>query len=238
MSTAANKATPKATVGIVVFPGSNCERDCADAVSQVMGAEVRYLWHREADLQGVDAIILPGGFSYGDYLRAGALAKLSPLMRSVAEFAQQGRPVVGICNGFQILTEAHLLPGCLVKNTSLQFLCTPTQLIIENNRTVFTSGYAQGQSVMLPVAHAEGNFVADNDTLDALEGNGQVVFRYAQTINGAARNIAGICNDKGNVLGMMPHPERNLTTQGSWTGEGVPLFTTLATALATHLMAA
>jgi phosphoribosylformylglycinamidine synthase subunit PurQ / glutaminase len=225
------------TVGIVVFPGSNCERDCADAVSQTMGLPVRYLWHREADLHGVQAIILPGGFSYGDYMRAGALAKLSPVMRSVKDFADQGRPVIGICNGFQILTEAHLLPGCLVKNTSLKFTCQPTTITVEQTNTVFTSHYTQGQTLMLPVAHAEGNFVASPENIDTLESQGQVIFRYTQDINGATNRIAGICNAQRNVLGMMPHPERNLTAQGMWTGQGAALFTGWANVLQQQMAA-
>ena len=219
------------TIGIVVFPGSNCERDCADAVTQIIGVPVRYLWHREADLHDVQAIMLPGGFSYGDYMRAGALAKLSPVMRSVKEFAAQGRPVIGICNGFQILTEAHLLPGCLVKNTSLKFTCQPAALTVEQTDTIFTSQYTQGETLMLPVAHAEGNFVAEPDVIDTLENNNQVIFRYTQDINGATNRIAGICNAQRNVLGMMPHPERNLTAQGMWTGQGAALFAGMAQAL-------
>jgi phosphoribosylformylglycinamidine synthase subunit PurQ / glutaminase len=219
------------TVGIVVFPGSNCERDCEDAARQVMGVPVRYLWHREADLQNVSAIMLPGGFSYGDYMRAGALAKLSPIMRSIREFAAQGRPVIGICNGFQILTEAHLLPGCLIKNSQLTFLCEPTTMVVEKTDTAFTSQYQPDQTIMLPVAHAEGNFVAEPDVINQLESQGQVIFRYTQDINGATNRIAGICNSQRNVLGMMPHPERNLNTSGIWTGDGAALFQGLAQAL-------
>jgi phosphoribosylformylglycinamidine synthase I len=211
-------------VGIVVFPGSNCERDCEDAVIEVMGAKPVFLWHREADLQGVDMVILPGGFSYGDYLRCGAIARFSPIMQSVVDFAAQGRPVLGICNGFQILTEAGLLPGSLVKNRSLRFLCEHVTMTVETTDTPYTQGYERGQEITLPVAHAEGNFVADADTLAALEDGGQIVFRYTQDINGACQQIAGIVNASKNVLGMMPHPERQLV------GDGRTLFQSLIAA--------
>jgi phosphoribosylformylglycinamidine synthase subunit PurQ / glutaminase len=218
-------------VGIVVFPGSNCERDCQDAVRDVMGLPVKFLWHQDADLQDVAAIILPGGFSYGDYLRAGALAKLSPVMASIKAFAAKGKPVLGICNGFQILTEAQLLPGCLVKNQSLNFLCQPTGLVVENNQTPFTRHYDKGQRITLPIAHAEGNYTADADTITRLEDNQQVVFRYDADVNGAINRIAGICNVQRNVLGLMPHPERNLSPHSMWTGEGAALFAGLLRAL-------
>jgi phosphoribosylformylglycinamidine synthase I len=215
--------------GIVVFPGSNCERDCQDAVVNYLKEEAVYLWHNDTDLKGADCIILPGGFSYGDYLRSGAIARFSPVMESIREFADKGGPVIGICNGFQVLTEAHLLPGALLKNTSLQFQCEHVEMVVENNRTPFTTAYAAGQTIRLPIAHAEGNFYAEPDVVARLEDNGQVVFRYTEDVNGAVNRIAGICNERGNVVGMMPHPERNLwptggSRGGNWTGEGRGVF--------------
>ncbi len=217
--------------GIVVFPGSNCERDSFDAAVRALNEEAVYLWHQDTDLQGVDAVILPGGFSYGDYLRSGALARFSPMLNSVRTFAEQGRPVLGICNGFQVLTESHLLPGALTRNTSLQFLCRQVALTVENTKTLYTHQYTQGQTITLPIAHAEGNYFAQPDTIKQLEDNHQVVFRYAEDVNGSINRIAGICNKAGNVLGMMPHPERNLWKQTQWTGEGRPLFDSLYTSI-------
>ncbi|HEY9687575.1 MAG TPA: phosphoribosylformylglycinamidine synthase subunit PurQ [Coleofasciculaceae cyanobacterium] len=215
--------------GIVVFPGSNCERDCQDAVVNYLKEEAVYLWHNDTDLEGADCVILPGGFSYGDYLRSGAIARFSPVMDSIREFSSKGGPVIGICNGFQVLTEAHLLPGALLKNTSLQFQCEHVEMIVENNRTPFTTAYAAGQTIRLPIAHAEGNFYAEPDVIARLEDNGQVVFRYTSDVNGAVNRIAGICNERGNVVGMMPHPERNLwptgdTRGGNWNGDGRGVF--------------
>jgi len=204
-------------IGVVTFPGSNCDYDCYKAVEDGLGAEAVYIWHKEHDLHGVDAVFLPGGFSYGDYLRAGAIAAHSPIMREVKAFAAEGGPVAGICNGFQILCEAGMLPGGLMRNRTLKFRSRPVHLLVERANTAFTSEYAVGDVLRIPIAHGEGCYFADPDTLDALEANGQVVFRYcdgeglvspAANPNGSARNIAGIINAAGNVLGMMPHPER------------------------------
>lgn len=204
-------------VGVVVFPGSNCDRDCGQAIAKVTGAEIRYLWHKTADLQGCDAIVLPGGFSYGDYLRCGAIASHSPIMQEVKAAAGKGVPVLGICNGFQILTESGLLPGVLMRNRSLNFICETVTLKLENTKTPFTRKAKAGSISRIPIAHMEGNYFADAETFKALEAEGQIVFRYcddkgqvtdAANPNGAMGNIAGICNKAGNVLGMMPHPER------------------------------
>jgi len=204
-------------IGVVTFPGSNCDYDCYRAVKDALGAEAVYLWHRDHDLQGVDAVFLPGGFSYGDYLRAGAIARFSPIMREVVAHAGRGAPVLCICNGFQIACEAGLLPGALQRNASLKFVCAPITLRVENDDTHFTSRYEKGQLITLPIAHGDGRYAADDETLDRLEGDGQVVFRYAPdrlqaaeayNPNGSMRDIAGIVSKEGNVLGMMPHPER------------------------------
>lgn len=218
-------------IGVVTFPGSNCDDDVRKAVRLVTGREPVYLWHKDHDLQGVDAAILPGGFSYGDYLRAGAIARFSPILREVTAFADEGGWVLGICNGFQVLCEAHLLPGALVKNRSVKFACHPVRIRVENAETAFTSAYARGQVLQIPIAHGEGNYVADPETLDRLEGEGRVVFRYVDANgeptdeanpNGSARNIAGILNERGNVMGMMPHPERAVGEHlGSTDGLGV-----------------
>lgn len=215
--------------GVVVFPGSNCERDMADAVQLHLKEEAVFLWHDDTDLQGVDCILLPGGFSYGDYLRSGAIARFSPVMESVRAFADKGGPVLGICNGFQVLTEAHLLPGALMRNTSLKFQCNHVDLIVENNRSLFSCAYQSGQKLRLPIAHADGNYVAEADVIQRLEDNHQVVFRYAEDVNGSVNRIAGICNEKGNVVGMMPHPERNLwpaaeSLGANWNGDGRGVF--------------
>ncbi|HEY4027285.1 MAG TPA: phosphoribosylformylglycinamidine synthase subunit PurQ [Candidatus Dormibacteraeota bacterium] len=203
--------------GVVVFPGTWSDRDCGHAVEDVLGAEVVYLWHKDRDLQGADCVILPGGFSYGDYLRAGAIARFSPVMESVAAFAGEGGLVWGICNGFQVLCEAGLLPGALIRNDCLEFRCEWVHLRCERGGTPFTGGVPEGRVLRVPIAHGEGNYVADPATLDALERGGQVVFRYcdergettaAANPNGSERGIAGIVNARGNVLGMMPHPER------------------------------
>jgi phosphoribosylformylglycinamidine synthase len=194
---------------VVVFPGSNCDRDLAVALEQVTGRPPAMVWHKDSELpDGTDFIGLPGGFSYGDYLRSGAMAARSPIMRAVADAAGRGVPVLGICNGFQTLTEAGLLPGALMRNSELNYICRPVPLTVENSQTFFTSGYEQGERITIPIAHHDGNYQADADTLDRLEGEGRVVFRYEGKVNGSARSIAGIVNDAGNVLGMMPHPER------------------------------
>ena len=194
---------------VIVFPGSNCDRDIAVALEQVTGAKPARVWHRESELPaGLGLIALPGGFSYGDYLRSGAMAARSPVMRAVVDAAGRGVPVLGICNGFQVLTEAGLLPGALMRNAGINFVCRPVPLTVENSQSLFTCGYEAGETIRVPVAHHDGNFQADEATLDRIEGEGRVAFRYADEVNGSARRIAGILNDSGNVLGMMPHPER------------------------------
>jgi phosphoribosylformylglycinamidine synthase len=194
---------------VIVFPGSNCDRDLAVALEQVTGRAPVMVWHGESELpDGVDFIGIPGGFSYGDYLRSGAMAARSPIVRAVIDAANRGVPVLGVCNGFQVLTETGLLPGALMRNAGINFVSRPVKLTVENSQTLFTSGYEQGETIRIPVAHHDGNYHADDATLDALEQNGRVVFRYAEPVNGSARGIAGIVNDAGNVLGMMPHPER------------------------------
>jgi phosphoribosylformylglycinamidine synthase I len=195
--------------GVVVFPGSNCDHDAFYAVSHTLGHSAEFIWHDSADLpSNLDAIILPGGFSYGDYLRCGAIAKFSPVMQSVKSFAKQGGLVMGICNGFQILTESGLLPGALVRNTGLKFLCHPVDIRVETTNSPFTSETRQGQILTLPIAHGEGCYTADDRTLDELEAEDRVLFRYTNNPNGSLRNIAGIINKERNVMGMMPHPER------------------------------
>ena len=194
---------------VIVFPGSNCDRDIAVALEDVTGRRPAMVWHRDSELPaGTDFIALPGGFSYGDYLRSGAMAARSPIMRSVKEAANRGVPVIGICNGFQVLTETGLLPGALMRNAGLSFVCRPVRLKVENSQSLFTCGYNSGEEIVIPVAHHDGNFQADEATLDRLEGEGRVAFRYLEAVNGSARRIAGILNDAGNVLGLMPHPER------------------------------
>ena len=194
---------------VIVFPGSNCDRDLAVALEQVTGRKPDMVWHKDAELPDrVDFIGIPGGFSYGDYLRSGAMAARSPIMRAVVEAAGRGVPVLGVCNGFQILTESGLLPGALMRNAQLTFTCRTAPLTVENSQTLFTSGYEAGETIRLPVAHHDGNYFADEATLDRLEGEGRVAFRYADAVNGSQRSIAGVLNEAGNVLGMMPHPER------------------------------
>jgi phosphoribosylformylglycinamidine synthase subunit PurQ / glutaminase len=217
--------------GVVTFPGSNCDYDAYRAVIDTFGEEAVYIWHKDHDLQNSDVIILPGGFSYGDYLRPGAIARFSPVMSEVVEHAKRGGPVIGICNGFQIACEAGLLPGALLRNASLQFISAPVDLRVENSDTMFTSAYEQGQVIRIPVAHGDGRYTASNAELEALEGEGRVVFRYVSpdgtvtdegNVNGSARSIAGIVNAEGNVLGLMPHPERALDDiLGSHDGLGV-----------------
>jgi len=194
-------------VAIIQFPGSNCDADAVNAV-EVMGGTGRLVWHTQEDLGNADAVLLPGGFSYGDHLRSGAIAARSPIMRAVRDFAERGGPVIGICNGFQVLTEAGLLPGALTRNIELHFLCRSVTLRVENTSTAFTSEYRKGQLIHVPIAHGEGNYYADPDTLARLEGEGRVAFRYVDNPNGSLNDIAGIVNERGNVLGMMPHPER------------------------------
>jgi phosphoribosylformylglycinamidine synthase len=195
--------------GVVIFPGSNCEQDCFYAIQSVLGKPAEYIWHQEISVKGFDAIILPGGFSYGDYLRTGALAKFSPVMNAIADFAKKGGMVFGICNGFQILTESGLLPGALLRNVGLKYVCKFEHLITENTDTPFTNLLTKGQRLLVPIGHGDGNFFADAETLKRIEDNGQVVFRYEANPNGSLNNIAGIVNEGGNVLGMMPHPDRS-----------------------------
>ncbi len=194
---------------VVTFPGSNCDRDMWVALRDVSGKEPVKVWHGDADLpDGLDFIALPGGFSYGDYLRSGAMAANSPILRSVKAAADRGVPVLGVCNGFQVLTEAQLLPGALMRNAAQNFICRTVPLVVENDSSLFTSAYSKGETIRIPVAHHDGNYFAADDVLDRLEGEGRVAFRYAENCNGSRRDIAGILNARGNVLGMMPHPER------------------------------
>jgi phosphoribosylformylglycinamidine synthase len=217
--------------GVVTFPGSNCDYDAYQAVIERLGEEAVFLWHKDHDLQQSDVIVLPGGFSYGDYLRAGAIARFSPVMQDVVAFAKRGGPVLAICNGFQIACEAGLLPGALLRNASLKFVCETVRLRVETNETLFTNRYDRGAVLRIPIAHGDGRYTADDTTLDKLEGEGRVVFRYVGgpgdadewwSPNGSMRSIAGIVNDAGNVLGMMPHPERAVDSLlGSEDGLGV-----------------
>ena len=194
---------------VIVFPGSNCDRDLAAAFEQATGQVPHMVWHQETSLpDGIDLIGVPGGFSDGDYLRSGAMAAQSPVMRAVSDAAEHGRYVLGICNGFQVLTESGLLPGALMRNAGISFVCRDVKLTVANTQSAFTNLYDAGEDIVVPVAHHDGNYFADTATLDRLEGEGRVAFRYAEEVNGSARNIAGILNEGGNVLGMMPHPER------------------------------
>ncbi|BAZ23745.1 phosphoribosylformylglycinamidine synthase I [Kalymmatonema gypsitolerans NIES-4073] len=195
--------------GVVVFPGSNCDRDVAYVTRDLLKQPTRMVWHQETDISDLDIIIIPGGFSYGDYLRCGAIARFSPVMQQVVAHSQKGKPVLGICNGFQVLTEAGLLPGALVRNRDLHFICDRVPVKVERTDLRWTQGYQEGEIITLPIAHGEGQFYADTATLSELEDNNQVLFRYeGDNLNGSVNNIAGICNSTGNVLGMMPHPER------------------------------
>ncbi|EON74390.1 phosphoribosylformylglycinamidine synthase subunit PurQ [Lysinibacillus sphaericus] len=194
---------------VLVFPGSNCDIDMYHAIKDELGEEVEYVWHTETDLSSFDGILVPGGFSYGDYLRCGAMANQSNIMAEVKKAADAGKPVLGVCNGFQILTEAGLLPGALLRNKNLKFMCRTIQLKVENNNTLFTNQYEQGQVINIPIAHGEGNYYCDEETLQKLQDNNQIVFTYSgENPNGSLADIAGIINERGNVLGMMPHPER------------------------------
>ncbi|HDR7794865.1 TPA: phosphoribosylformylglycinamidine synthase subunit PurQ [Bacillus luti] len=193
---------------VIVFPGSNCDVDMFHAIKDELGEEVDYVWHDTENLDEYDAILLPGGFSYGDYLRCGAISRFANAMKAVQKAAEQGKPILGVCNGFQILVESGLLPGALMRNENLKFMCRTVQLRVENNETMFTSQYGKDEIINIPIAHGEGNYYCDEATLKQLEENNQIAFRYVENPNGSVSNIAGIVNEKGNVLGMMPHPER------------------------------
>ncbi len=193
---------------VIVFPGSNCDLDCYHAIEDVLKEKVDYVWYKETDLSGYDCIILPGGFSYGDYLRSGAIARFSPIMKAVENAAKQGKYILGICNGFQILLEAGLLPGAMKRNENLQFICSTETIVVNNNQTIFTNLYKQGEEIKIPIAHGEGNYYCDKNTLKELKNNDQIVFKYKTNPNGSIEDIAGIINKEGNILGMMPHPER------------------------------
>ena len=208
--------------GVVVFPGSNCDQDCFHVIKDILKKPVKYIWHRETDLSRLDCVILPGGFSYGDYLRTGAIARFSPVMKALADFAAKGGTIIGICNGFQILLEAKLLPGVMLRNRDLYFICKHVYIKTENNHTRFTSLYKEDQILKIPIAHNEGNYYIDANGLEDLRNNNQIVFRYCSATgdvndqynpNGALDNIAGIINEHGNVLGMMPHPERSAESE-------------------------
>ncbi len=217
--------------GVIVFPGSNCDHDCYHVIKHVFNEDVEYVWHKSTALKGFDCLVLPGGFSYGDYLRTGAIARFSPVMEEVKGFAERGGLVLGICNGFQILTEAGLLPGVLMRNINLKFICEHVNVRVESGSSVFTNGYEEGRILNIPIAHADGNYFADDDTLEGLVGEGRVLFRYSSpdgavtagaNPNGSRANIVGIVNAKGNVMGMMPHPERACEAGlGSIDGRGV-----------------
>ena len=194
---------------VLVFPGSNCDIDMYHAIKDELGEEVEYVWHTETSLEGFDGVLVPGGFSYGDYLRCGAMANQSNVMKALKDFAAAGKPVLGVCNGFQILTEAGLLPGALLRNKNLKFMCRTVQLKVQNNETLFTKNYESGEVIHIPIAHGEGNYYCDEETLAELKANNQIVFTYeGENPNGSLEDIAGIINKEGNVLGMMPHPER------------------------------
>lgn len=217
---------------IIVFPGSNCDRDMAVALRETTGREPQRVWHRETALPNdVGLVAVPGGFSYGDYLRSGAMAARSPVMGAVAQAAERGVPVLGVCNGFQILTEAGLLPGALMRNAEISFVCRDVPLLVENDHSPFTNRYRAGERIVVPVAHHDGNYTAEEAVLDRLEGEGRIAFRYVDRCNGSARDIAGILNARGNVLGMMPHPERAVEPAHGRT-DGRRLFESLLEAVA------
>ena len=216
---------------VIVFPGSNCDRDMAVALEDATGTKPHMVWHRETELpDGLGLIALPGGFSYGDYLRSGAIGANSPIMREVKAAADRGVAVLGVCNGFQLLTEAGLLPGALLRNAGIDFICRDVALTVSSSQTAFTSRYQADEAITIPVAHHDGNYFADDATLDQLEGDGRVAFRYGETVNGSARDIAGIVNEAGNVLGMMPHPERMIEPAHGGT-DGKRMFDGLVEAL-------
>ena len=200
-------------VGVVVFPGSNCDRDMYHVLSDVFNLDTQYFWHDKGLPKNIDAVILPGGFSYGDRLRAGVIAAHSPIIKDVQKMAEKGVPVLGVCNGFQILVESGLLPGVLLKNDSLNFMCEWTNLIVENNKTPFTNKLKLHQKIPIPIANGEGKYYADDETLKKLKKKNQIVFRYANVVNGSLNQIAGVCNEDGNVVGMMPHPERAVESE-------------------------
>ena len=220
-----------ARVGVVTFPGSLDDQDAVRAVS-IAGGDAVSLWHGDANLHGVDAVVLPGGFSYGDYLRCGAIARFAPVMEKIIEAAGEGMPVLGICNGFQILCESHLLPGALTRNDHLHFICRDQKLKIENNSSAWTRDYAVGQEIVVPLKNGEGGFVADDYTLDQLEAEGRVIARYLDlNPNGSRRDIAGICNEAGNIVGLMPHPEHAVEKLTGPTTDGLGFFTSVLTSL-------
>jgi len=212
-------------VGVVVFPGSNCEQDMLEAM-RLVGGEPEFLWHGDASVNGVDAVVLPGGFAHGDYLRPGAIARFSPVMAAVAEFAAEGGPVVGICNGFQVLTEAGLLPGALQKNAGLKFVCAPAELRVETTNSVLTRSTAKGDVLWIPINHFEGNYTCDPETLAQLRDEDRIVLRYLDNPNGSVDDIAGVCNEGRNVVGLMPHPER-ATSELLGSTDGLPLLRSL-----------
>ncbi|HET8864677.1 MAG TPA: phosphoribosylformylglycinamidine synthase subunit PurQ [Gracilimonas sp.] len=228
-----------ATFGVVVFPGSNCDHDAYHAMKHVMNSDVKFLWHKDTDLSGIDFLIVPGGFSYGDYLRSGAIARFSPIMQEVVKFAEKGGPVMGICNGFQILLEAGLIPGAMMHNEKLKFVCKDVFIRTESTDSIFTNGLKKGQVLDIPVSHGEGNYFIDDNGLKSLQDNDQVLFRYCDVngdltkeanFNGSIDHIAGICNEGRNVLGMMPHPERAMEKLlGS--EDGKPIFESILNSL-------
>ena len=226
--------------GIIVFPGSNCDRDMATVTQGILDLPTRMVWHQDTDLEDIDVVVIPGGFSYGDYLRCGAIARFSPVMNSIIKHAQAGKYVLGVCNGFQVLTEVGLLPGALIRNRNLHFICDRVPVRVERDDLIWTSSYTKHQVVTYPIAHGEGRYFAEDDTLKALEDNNQVLFRYCSTTgdvdeasncNGSLNNIAGIVNQQGNILGMMPHPERASDSAIGMT-DGLALFTGLVKAIA------
>ncbi len=200
-------------IGVIVFPGSNCDRDMYHVLTDVFHFDAQYFWHEKNLPKNIDAVILPGGFSYGDRLRAGVIAAHSPIIKDVRKLAEKGIPILGVCNGFQILVESGLLPGVLLKNTSLNFMCEWTNLIVENNKTPFSNQFKIGQKIPIPIANGEGRYYVDESTLHKLKKNNQIVFRYAESVNGSSYNIAGVCNENYNVVGMMPHPERAVESE-------------------------
>jgi phosphoribosylformylglycinamidine synthase len=223
-------------VGVVVFPGTNCEHDVVEAI-EGLGGEAELVWHAATSLGSLDAVVLPGGFAHGDYLRPGAIARFSPVMRAVSEFAEGGGPVVGICNGFQVLTEAHLLPGALQKNKGLTFLCQMTEVEIVSDRSALTAGVELGRRLLVPINHFEGNYTASPETLSSLEADGRVVLRYVGNPNGSVNDIAAVCNEGGNVVGLMPHPER-ATSELLGSSDGLVLLRALLAIAGESLLAA